>query len=187
MPLPLKVIFTHLGEADCNRCRRPGVCFRIDLFTADHTGRSDALCIRCLVTDAEIEGEVLLVELAADGPPKRRRATLQRQKKLSRDQEVDIALELGATVQRASGALSGSKGDGRRKGVLRFEAKYTESNSYQLKLEELEKIAGECHGRERPVMVVDFKQKGTGRLRDRFAVLRFDDAKEIFNVVGHDR
>lgn len=188
MPVPLKIILTHLGlDSVCDRCRRTGACIRIDLFTRDHSGQSDPLCLRCLETNAEVEGALNLVELTVESPTRRRRVTLHRQKKLSRNQEVEVALELNASVQRASGALKGSKGDGRRKGVLRFEAKYTEADSYQLKLAELEKIAAECHGRERPIMVVDFKQKGTGRLRDRFAVVRFDDAKEMFNAVGHDR
>lgn len=187
MPVPVKAILTRLGfETECPHCHRAGCCFRVEVFLDEQLARPGSFfCLRCLETLGESVGELELVNLAPERPPCRPR--LRRQKRLSQQQELDIALELSAVVQKASGALPGLKGDGRRKGVLRFEAKYTEAGSYTLKLADLEKIASECHGRERPVLVLDFKERGTGKLRDRFAVVRFDDAKEMFNAAGHDR
>lgn len=187
MPLPVKAILTKLAfDIDCPGCGRSSCGFRVEVFLETQLARPGSVfCLNCLDIVGEVVGELELEDLAPQRTPCRPR--LRRQKRLSQQQELDIALELSAVVQKASGALPGLKGDGRRKGVLRFEAKYTEAGSYTLKLSDLEKIASECHGRERPVLVLDFKERGTGKLRDRFAVVRFDDAKEMFNAAGHDR
>jgi hypothetical protein len=185
MPLPLRFIVTLMPETRCSHCGNPMVCMRLDLFLPEHLGRSEPFCVQCVEKAGELRSEVALTEFGPAKLPYRTR--LRRQKRLSQQQEVDIAEELGARVQKSSGALSGSKGDVRRKGVVRVEAKYTEADSYRLELGELEKIGAECHGRERPVLVLDFKEKGTGKLRDRFAVVRFQDAKEMFNAAGQNR
>lgn len=183
----MKLIISRADEAACNRCQSTGACIRLDLFTESAAGRSDPLCLHCIATVEEIQGELLLVDLLEGEPARSRKPILKRQNRLSRAQEIEVAVELSADVQRASGALAGSKGDIRKKGSLRVEAKFTEAGSFTLKLDELEKIASECHGRERPVLVLDFKEKGTGKLKDRFAVVRFNDAKEMLNAVGHHR
>jgi hypothetical protein len=187
MPVPLKLIISRVPGGMCSRCQGTGISIRLDLFTSNLAGRSDPLCLGCLATVEEIEGEILMKDLLEGQPARSRRPLLKRQKRMSQKQEVDIALELSASVQKASGALAGMKGDIRKKGVVRVEAKYTEANSFVLKLAELDKVAGECHGRERPVLVLDFKEKGTGKMKGRFAVVHFDDAKEMFNAAGHHR
>lgn len=89
---------------------------------------------------------------------------------------------LGGSTQPASGALPGRKGDGRVFDKLRVEAKFTQAKEYKLQLSELNKIAGECEGNERPLVVVDFREKRTGKLISRFAVLRMSDFERLANV-----
>lgn len=96
-------------------------------------------------------------------------------RKKSHKQERQIMNDLGGRVQPGSGAFPGHKGDGRVQGATRVEAKFTYRDSYQLKLSELFKIAGECTGMERPQFIIDFKDKFTGKDRGRFVVLRWSD------------
>ena len=182
MPLPVKIIFTPANGA-CGRCQLVASGLDISLFTRTQSATLLHLCLKCLSSNEEIVGDMALIELMEK---RSRRKLLRKQRTVSVKQEIEIAEALGARIQKASGALAGSKGDGRRKGVLRFEAKYTMNDSYPLRLDDLDKIASECHGAERPLLVLDFKDKATGRLRDRFVVLRFDHAKEMIDV-GHDR
>jgi hypothetical protein len=93
---------------------------------------------------------------------------------------------LGGRVQPGSGSRSGYKGDGRVFDRLRMEAKYTFSDSFKLELFELMKIAGECEGRERPVFVIDFKEKHTAKLRGRFVVLHDSDFQRMLHVAFAD-
>lgn len=186
MPVPLKIILTPAATDTCNRCGYLRPCIRFDLFSGVAAGSTDPLCLGCLGSGEQIIGEIDLHETAEETSLSRRPA-LRRQKRLSQKQEIEIATALGGYVQPASGSLPGAKGDGRRKDVLRFEAKFTQANSFQLQLDELYKIASECHGRERPVLVLDFKEKTTGKLRDRFAVVRFEDVKEMFDAVSDNR
>lgn len=81
--------------------------------------------------------------------------TSKRQKKISKRQEQSIAEDLGGRTQPASGAMSGAKGDVRKMGVVRAEAKYTAKDSFTLKLAELDKIIGEA-GLEAAVLQIGF-------------------------------
>jgi len=187
VPLLLKLILTPVVRGCCSKCGCLAPCVRLDLFLSTaETGATDPLCYNCLNTGELNLGIVELKEVDGVVLPSKRPA-LRRQRRLSQKQEAEIADALGARVQPASGALPGSKGDGRRKDVLRFEAKFTQAQSFVVRLDELHKIASECHGRERPVLVLDFKEKDTGKLRDRFAVVRFEDVKEMFNASSHHR
>jgi hypothetical protein len=179
----MKFVMTPTTDRACARCGETRHGLELSFFTKEHMDRSGPICLVCLAGNEEIVGNLLLADVAEK---ESRKKLLRQQKTMSKKQELEIAEALGARTQKASGALAGSKGDGRKKGVLRFEAKYTLHDSFPLKLEDLYKIASECHGAERPLLVLDFKDRATGRLRDRFAVLHFDDAKEMFDA-GHDR
>ena len=111
------------------------------LTTETHVGEAGKLCVRCLLDDNGHSVDLDLRPLV-EGKPSRRKA-LRRGKKTSQKQEVEVAEEFGGRTQPNSGAMAGAKGDVRKKGELRIEAKYTAAGSYSLKLEELEKIAGE--------------------------------------------
>lgn len=76
----------------------------------------------------------------------------------SRLQEKRIARDVGGRVQAGSGNSWKAKGDVRKQGQLRIEAKFTEKGVYRLKLAELQKIKEEAirGGLETPVMQVEF-------------------------------
>jgi hypothetical protein len=100
-------------------------------------------------------------------PKKIRRASIK--------QEREIMKGLGGRVQPGSGSKGGYKGDGRVYDQLRVEAKYTTAKSYRLNHSDLTKIRGECEGRERPALVLDFKEKGTLKTHDRWVVIPYAD------------
>ena len=66
------------------------------------------------------------------------------QQKRSRLQERRIAEDIGGREQPASGASWSAKGDARKTGDLRVEAKFTEKDHYTLKLADLLKIRDEA-------------------------------------------
>lgn len=176
-------VITEPGNDNCQVCGNLTDGVRIHIFSTDTGAAGPFYCYDCLgATDRKAEVELELPETEDEG----RKKSLRAQKKRSREQELEIAEELGGQMQRASGALSGSKGDIRKKGVVRVEAKYTEAGSYSLRLEELHKISSECHGTEKPVFVVDFVEKLTKRLVDRYAVVHFDDLKEWMDAAHKD-
>lgn len=144
---------------------------------AGHIGEIDPVCLQCLEYDLGMEAEVEMKPLA-EGPAPRRKG-LRKRKRLSEKQEVELAGLLNARTQPGSGNQRGAKGDIRLKGQLRLEAKFTMAESFSLKLEELEKIESECGAFEKPAIVVDFKQQGTGALRARYVVVPFNDYQEL--------
>ena len=148
----------------------------------DQIGESDVICQGCLF---DIDGLSVQIAMtpASPGPAPRRQA-LRKAKKTSKRQENDLAEELGGYCQPGSGNLPGAKGDVRVKGKLRIEAKFTKAESFSLKLDELYKIAQECHGLEKPVFVIDFLDNNTDRLRERFAVIPFNDLKDLLHGSG---
>jgi hypothetical protein len=64
---------------------------------------------------------------------------------------------MGAQRQKASGSLSGAKGDIRKTGSMRGECKFTRARSYSLKLDELMKIEREAAAGEQPAMFIEFQ------------------------------
>lgn len=89
---------------------------------------------------------------------------IKRQKKLSKSQEKKAAADLGGTTVPASGALPTSKGDVRVVGKYTVECKYTEADSYTLKLMELLKIRMEATRQgEDPIFQVEFKKNNKAR------------------------
>jgi len=121
-----------------------------------------------------------------EGPAPRRKA-LRENKRRSQKQEVELAEELNWRTQPGSGNQRGAKGDVRGKNIGRLEAKFTQADSFSLKLAELEKIEGECTGFEKPVFVIDFIEPGTRGLRGRYAVFVFDHIKELLHASGQHR
>jgi hypothetical protein len=178
MHVQVKLVLEEV-ETHCEYCKTFTFCVRANLFTKTAIAESKLVCLLCIKKNGGLE-ETL--ELEEPDVEVNRKKTLKRQKKASRDQEIDIAEELGAKVQVNSGATVGSKGDVRKKGVVRVEAKFTSFSSYSLKLEELHKISGECEGKEKPVMVVDFQEPRTHRTLDRYAIVPFEDFKEMFDA-----
>lgn len=90
----------------------------------------------------------------------------------SQKAEVALAKDNGGRVQKGSGALTGLKGDVRVRGKFRIEHKFTQHKSYTLTKSDLDKILGECEGREDPVFVVEFVEPKTLRTTEKFYVIR---------------
>ena len=99
---------------------------------------------------------------------------IKKRRKISQRQEKKGMEELGGEVIPCSGALPHSKSDGRVKGELRVEFKYTEADHYNLKIEDLIKIRNEATRKlERPVFQIEFK--GTNKAR--YAIIPKDPTK----------
>jgi len=166
----------HAGE--CSRCEAEGqVILHFAVTTDEEVGDLPALCVACAIKG----GEITTYLAPLNEKPSRRKA-FKKAKKTSLKQEVEVCELLGARTQPGSGNQAGAKGDGRRKGELRIEAKFTKAASYSLKLEELGKLMGEATHGELPVFVIDYLDPGTSKLRDRYAVLPFADAQELIEL-----
>lgn len=160
----------------CSRgCGYDSPCVRFNVVGEGHSGDTELICLTCLLSGARSD---ISMEPLVTGPAPRRKA-LRANQKTSLRQELDIEEEFGARRQPGSGNQAGAKGDHRRKGELRLEAKFTRDESYRLQLGDLYKLAGEAVGGELPVMVIDFLDPGTRKLRDRFTVIHSNDFKEL--------
>lgn len=99
----------------------------------------------------------------------------------SKKQEKALALRVGGRRTPASGALS-EKGDVRRKGVVRIEAKTTKNKSFSVTLDMIQKIedaALPCG--ELPIIVVEFITENGKPLREVAVVPTY-----ILSSLGYD-
>ena len=94
---------------------------------------------------------------------------IKRRRKLSNKQEQKATKELGLKMSPASGATMFGGGDGRLAGKIRLECKFTEADSYTLKLEDLLKLRKQAikGGLERPIFQIEFK----GKFKAKYAVV----------------
>ena len=186
---------------------RPGICSKcgaggqgagpvpvlpFSLLVDDQVGEADTLCAPCLFEEGGTRVDITMTA-SSPGPAGQKRH-LRKARKTSQRLEQNLALELnevygeGAVrTQPGSGNQRGAKGDLRMKGKLRVEEKHTDAASFSLKLEELRKIAGEGSVGEVPLFVIDFIEQGTRRLKDRFAVIHFQDLKELLHAASKHR
>ena len=174
----LSLSLEGLPNRNCTRCNaKDVVTLAFTVITDDHSGEAGELCLRCATNGGKVD---IPMELLAEKPSKRK--SFKKGKKVSLKQEVEVCELLGARTQPGSGNQAGAKGDGRKKGELRIEAKFTQADSFSLKLEELWKVLGEATAGELPVFVIDYKEPGTSKLRDRYAVLPFNDVVELLEL-----
>jgi hypothetical protein len=180
--IPLKLV-TEVVKATCHLCEEAAVCIRVNVFGKTGLSETPLTCLECISDGVEhaVELEEPEVEITS------KRKGFKENKRLSRKQEIDLADDLGGKVQLNSGATVGSKGDVRVKGEYRVEAKFTAANSYKLDLDELYKIQSECEGLEKPLFIVDFLDKHTKKPKDRFAVLQYDQLKELIDAARKPR
>ena len=176
-------------EGACSRCGHgpllvtPFVVHALDDEGIQHEGETEAICSECIFgLEGGTRVDLRLEEV--DGGPRKHKKAFKKAKKTSLKQEVDIANELGGRTQPGSGNQRGAKGDIRKKGELRVEAKFTAAKSFSLKREELDKIAGECGLGEKPIFVIDFLKPGTRDTQDRYAVVPFQDLKDLIDVAS---
>lgn len=179
-------------EGTCSKCEEgPVLVIPFVVITETHSGEASALCAGCLFDMNGVTAEVPMQELA----PGRKRHRLKKAKKRSLQQEVDVMAELGGHTQPGSGNQAGAKGDGRKKvwarqegeTGLRVETKYTEANSFSVPLDDLYKISGEAAHGEIPLYIIDFLEPGKRSLKDRFAVVHFEDLKGLLNASRNNR
>ena len=80
-------------------------------------------------------------------------------KRSSVRQEKKIAKDIGGQRQRGSGSAAHNKGDVRKSGLLRIEAKQTRARSYTVHLSDLYKIRSECAPGETPAFQITFMDR----------------------------
>lgn len=184
MHVPLKSV-TECVLGPCSVCGQDGDApvIKVSIFGKEGLAETPAVCTVCI--DGGVQHDLELEEPEVEVSSKRK--TFKKQKQLSRKQEIDLAEDLGGKVQLNSGATVGSKGDVRVKGEYRVEAKFTAANSYKLDLDELYKIASECEGKEKPLFIVDFLDKHTKKPKERFAILAYDQLKELIDAARNNR
>lgn len=95
----------------------------------------------------------------------------KRIKRVSVAQERRSAESMGGRRQSGSGAKNHARGDGRVPGKFRFENKFTTAASFSMKLKDLRKLRSECAGLEQPVFEVEFREKPTMRVLDRWVLI----------------
>ena len=182
----LRVAWEEAGTGVCPLCQTPARLVTFTVAANGHFGEAEPACTEC-ITRPDTQLEVEMADLAP-GPAPRKQA-LKAGKKRSQKQEQEIRDELAeiygdtnVRVQAGSGNQITDKGDVRAYGHVRAEAKYTAAESFSLKLEELWKLLGEATHGELPVFVIDYRDPGTSKLRDRYAVLPFADAQELIEL-----
>ena len=121
-----------------------------------------------------------------DMTPKRSPPT-KKDKRKSRKQELRIAEDIGGRRQPGSGNQAHAKGDVRKKGEFRIEAKFTRAKQFTLKREELDKINGECSYGEKPVFQIDFISSVTDKVDDSWVAIPYDDWKELIDAASKNR
>jgi len=103
----------------------------------------------------------------------------RRRKKRATRQEHERAQDVGGRRHKGSGALPWLKSDFSKKGVFRADGKTTEAKEFRLTRQDLDKIRSEAKWNEVPVIVIDFLDRGTHRTEDSWAVMPWDDFKEL--------
>lgn len=92
--------------------------------------------------------------------------------------EMQIAEDIGGRTQPNSGAVAGYKGDVRKRGQHRIEAKTTRTKSYHVTRKELNKIRSECTFGEKPAFVIVFVNPATLREEDKWVLQPYGDWHE---------
>jgi len=140
-----------------------------------------ALVKRMLVPDGQAGDFSLVVATPQEERDNKQQVREQRKvMRTSRKQERRVAEDIGGRTQPASGAMPHAKGDVRKLGRLRVEAKTTWAGSYRLTEEVLDKIAAHASYGEIPVVVVDFVDKKTNKVKRSVAVVPYEDwVKEV--------
>lgn len=170
MPLSLEVSVERL-VGTCS-CGVHGSLASIVVHAGEATDKTPPICPAC----QETETHKLTLMVPESKVP---RAPSKRMRQLSRKQERTVMEELGGRVMPASGSLPAHKGDGRIYNRARLEMKECFGLAFSLTRDILNKIRGECSGREEPIVVLDFKDKATGRTEDRWAVIEYKMLKRF--------
>lgn len=177
MPLSVEVsVISSIGGCVCGV---HGALQSLVLTAGDATDQTPSLCSACVQGE---EHTLILMEVhrSAKGAPS------AKVKKRSKKQERTVMDSLpGGRVQPGSGSRPGYKGDGRVYNRIRVEMKSTTKQDMSIvDRNVLNKIRSECTGREKPIVVVDFADKKSGRVEDRWALIEFKELEKILNATG---
>lgn len=161
----------EMAMQECSQCfHRSILCRRYLIECEGNQETTSWLCPLCETTRG-----VIKADLTPPPPTKGAQPPSKRYRRSIRRHERELAEKVGGRVQKASGALSGYKGDVRKKGLLRGESKETTKNSFVLKREILDKIRGECEGSEQPFLYIRFTNPTTYRTEDEWVCIPFED------------
>jgi hypothetical protein len=130
-------------------------------------------------TGASFEVEQPVIDMS--GPPNRR------VRNTSRKRELQIAESIGGRRQPGSGNQPFTKGDVRRKGDFRVEAKECFGLEFKVNRRDLlDKIRAECSRGEHPAVVITFRDKGTHQELESWAMVPYQIWEERI-VAGKNR
>lgn len=158
----------------CSKCEAYARITKFHIFAGTGHSVSPAFCNECMPDEIAFD-----VEQADMTPDKQ--APGKKTKRLSQKQERRIAEDIGGRTQPGSGNQAHAKGDVRKKGEFRVEAKFTKSKQFILKREELDKISGECAHKEKPVFQIDFRNSTTSKVEDSWVAIPYLDWLEMVN------
>lgn len=173
MRIHVKIINEFWEMGFCEACNHDGIsCMRQTLFMGSGSTTTIWRCSACWL---KVETDDIYIEQANLAPG--RTPPSKKDKRRAREQELRIASDIGGQRQPGSGNQEHAKGDVRKRGLLRGEAKYTRSKQFVLKRDELDKIAGECTGAERPFLHIEFRNPISNKVEDSWVVSAYEDWK----------
>lgn len=175
-------LFWERNYQECVVCHEAAWCRRAVVFLGTGSQETPFLCSCCELQQERVQVDVLQADMKPG-----RQAPDKKTRRLSNRQERRIAADVGGRTQPGSGNQAHAKGDVRKKGELRAEAKFTRSKQYILKLADLEKIRAECAHGEAAAFQIDFLNQQTNRVEDSWVVVTYDDWKELRNASRIDR
>lgn len=164
----------------CSACHLAGMITIFTIMVGTSLESTPPLCAGCLRNQEEVT-----VDLEPPPPPQTTPPG-RRVRKASQRQERRIAEAVGGRTQPGSGNQPGAKGDVRKRGEFRIEAKTSFSNQYILTRSTLDKIRGECDRAEKPALVLDFADKITHRRLDSWTVIPTSHWETLINAPGQD-
>lgn len=159
----------------CPGCNIVRSVIKFTVLTPEGADTTEARCEDCLRTVGEVTVHIEKPPMDTKGPPSKR------VKKASQRNERFIADSIGGRTQPGSGNQLGYKGDVRKRGQFRVEAKDSYSDQFILKLSTLHKISAECGIQEKPALIVTFVERHTHRTRERWAVVPFGQWEDMAN------
>lgn len=143
------------------------------------------LVVRCQGVEDEIgplydglEDTALLRPTPIDG----KITDAKRLRKKSKKLEDQLAADIGGRRNKGSGSLPYLKGDVRKRGQLRVEAKFTQNKSYPVRLQDLRKIDSECSSGEVPAFDITFVEPGTLREIESWVLIPREEWKRLLEV-----
>lgn len=179
--MPLSVELVIIPSIGTCKCGLHGSLWAIQVASNGAEDTTESRCSACMTIDG-FQAILMVPESTVSRAPSRRI------KKLSQKQERKVMAELpGGRTQPGSGSKTGYKGDGRVYDRIRVEMKQTATQSMSIVTRNvLNKIRGECAGREEPIVVVDFTDKSTGRVEDRWCVIEHKVLKRVLDATKLD-